>query len=59
MIGVISFAFDINFKYSFQIINNENYINRILNRYNMKDEYTKQKVKEIKDIINEYIKKQI
>ena len=53
---VIAFIFDINFKSSFEIIKEENYINKILNRYNFKDEYTKQKVQEIRKIANEYIK---
>ena len=52
---VIAFIFDVNFKPSFQIIKEEDYINRILNRYNFIDEYTKQKVEEIRKIANEYI----
>ena len=52
---VIAFIFDLNFKESFQIIKRENYINRILDRYNFIDEYTKQKVEEIRKIANEYI----
>lgn len=52
---IIAFIFDINFKSSFQILKEEDYINKILNRYNFKDEYTKQKVEEIRDIANKYI----
>lgn len=52
---VIAFIFDINFKSSFQILKEEDYINKILNRYNFKDEYTKQKVEEIREIANKYI----
>lgn len=54
---VIAFIFDVNFKSSFQIIKEENYINKILDRYNFIDEYTKQKVEEIRKIANEYIEK--
>lgn len=54
---VIAFIFDINFKQSFQIIKEEDYINKILDRYDFIDEYTKQKVEEIRKIVNEYIKK--
>lgn len=56
---VIAFIFDINFKASFQILKQEDYINKILNRYNFKDEYTKQKVEEIKEMANGYIDRQI
>ena len=55
IIRVIAFIFDINFKVTFQIIKEKDYINKILNRYNFKDEYTKQKVEEIKRIANEYV----
>ena len=52
---VIAFIFDLNFKESFQILQKEDYINKCLNRYNLKDEYTKQQVEEIRKIANEYI----
>ena len=52
---VIAFIFDINFKSSFRILKEEDYINKILDRYNFKDEYTKQQVEEIRGIANKYI----
>lgn len=52
---VIAFIFDVNFKSSFQILIKEDYINKILNRYEFKDEYTKQQVEEIRKIANGYI----
>lgn len=55
VIRVIAFIFDINFKSSFQILKEEDYINRILNRYDFNDEYTKQKVEEIRTIANKYV----
>lgn len=57
VMSVIGFIFDINFKTSLQAIKQEDCINKILDRYNFKDEYTKQKVEEIKRITNEYIEK--
>ena len=54
---VIAFIFDINFKSSFQILKKEDYINKILNRYNFEDEYTKQQVEEIRQIAKTYIEK--
>ena len=56
---VIAFIFDMNFKSSFQILKEEDYINKILDRYNFKDEYTKQKVEEIRDIANKYIDEKV
>ena len=56
---IIAFIFDVNFKASFYIIKKEDYINKILDRYKFKDEYTKQKVEEIREIANEYIANKI
>ena len=56
---VIAFIFDINFESSFKIMKKEDYINKILNRYDMKDEYTKQQVEEIRQIVNGYIQDKI
>ncbi len=56
IITMLAFIYDINFNYSFEIIKNENYINKILQRFNFKDEYTKQKIEEVKNIVNKYIK---
>ena len=52
---IIAFIFDINFNVSFEIIKNENYIDKILNRYNMRDEYTKKAIEEVRKIANNYI----
>ncbi len=52
---IIAFIFDINFNVSFEIIKNENYIDRILNRYDMRDEYTKNAIEEVRKIANNYI----
>ena len=56
---VIAFIYDINYKTSFEIIKEKNYINKIIDRYNFKDQATKIKVDEIKKIANEYIKEKI
>ena len=56
---VIAFIFDMNFKASFEILKKEDYINKIINRYNLKDEYTKQKVEEIRIMANKYINEKI
>ena len=59
IIRVIAFIFDMNFKPSFQILKEEDYINKILNRYDFKDDYTKRTVEEIRKIANEYVKNKI
>ena len=48
-----------NFKPSFEILKKENYINRILDRFNVKDEKTKIELEEIRKISNKYIEQKI
>lgn len=57
IIVTIAFIFDINYKESFRIIKKENYINKILERFNIKDEYTKNEVEKIRIKANKYIEK--
>lgn len=52
---VISFIYDINYKASFEIIKEKDYINKIIDRYNFQDQSTKTKVEEIRKLANEYI----
>jgi len=59
VIRVITFIFDMNFKSSFQILKQEDYINKIIDRYNFKDEYTKVKVEQIREKANEYLKQKV
>ena len=55
----IAFVFDINFNISFKILFKEDYINKIMNRYKIKDEDTKEIFEEIRKIANDYIEQQI
>ena len=52
----IAFIFDINFKESFEIIQEKNYINQILDRFDYKD---KEIYENIRNIANKYIKDNI
>lgn len=52
IITFIAFIFDINYKYSFKIIKQEDYINQILNKFNFKH---KEKFEKIREIANKYI----
>ena len=59
VLSVLAFIFDINFKTSFEILKQEDYINKMLNRYNMKDEQSKKELKEIRNIANKYVEQKI
>ena len=59
VIKLIAFIFDINFKISLEIIKNEDYINKILDRFKIKSEKAKQDIEEIRKIANEYIEEQL
>lgn len=56
VVSIIAFVFDINYDVSLQIIKNNNYINKIVDRFNLKDKKTKEELEEIRKIANEYIK---
>lgn len=55
IVCVLAFIFDINYKTSFEILKEKDYISKILNRYNFEDEKTSQRVEKIKKLANEYI----
>lgn len=57
IIFVIAFIFDINYEVSLEIIRKNDYINKILDRYNMNDNQTREQLKEIRKIANKYIGK--
>ena len=54
---VMAFIYYINFKSSFEILKEKDYINKILDRYNFEDKETKEKMEGIRKIANEYIDK--
>ncbi len=54
---LLSFVYDINFKESFKIIDEEKYINQILKRFNIKNQETKNEVQKIQNILNKYVQK--
>lgn len=55
IIHFISLIYDINFKYDFEIIKKENYINIILNKFTFKDKNTSKQMKYVLEIANKYI----
>ena len=55
VLGYLCFVFDVNFKYSFHVVYNEDYINKLIDRFDYKNMETKEKMEEIRIIINNYI----
>lgn len=55
IVCIMAFIYDINFKPSFEILKEKDYINKILDRYDFEDEKTKEKAEKIRKIANEYI----
>ena len=59
LVGQIAYVFDINYLYSLQKIHNENYLERIIKRFDAKDEKTIRELNELKDIAEKYIQEKI
>ena len=55
VLKVLAYTFDVNFKPSFQIIKDNDYINRTLDRYSFSHPDTNFKIIEIRSILNNYI----
>lgn len=55
IIHFISLIYDINFKYGFEIIKKENYINIILNKFTFKDKTTSKQMRHVLEIATQYI----
>ena len=58
-ICVLAFIFDLNYSVSYQYIKEHNYINILIDKFDYKNLETKKKMEEIRNIINNYIEKQI
>ena len=54
----VSAIFDINFKYDFLVLRREDYINRILDKFDFKDETTVSQMNQIRKIKSEKVIKQ-
>lgn len=51
----IAFIYDLNFKESFKTLNEEDYINKIFDRFSFKKEETRVQMEQIRKLANEYI----
>ena len=55
LLMILSFIYDINFKETFEIIENEQYINKMVKRFDFKDKETAEKMKNNEKVIEQYI----
>ena len=51
----LGFVFDMNFKITFKMLKEKDYINKFLNRYDFKNLQTKEIMKKARNIVNEYV----
>lgn len=58
-ISHIAYAFDLNFKSSYGVLKENNYINKLLAYMNFKNEETLEKAKEMVEIANEFIERKV
>ena len=56
VIQVVSFAFDLYFDYSKQVVADNYYIEEILGKFNYKDEVTKERIDKIKEILKDFLR---
>lgn len=59
VLHIIGFIYDLNFQESFQIIKENNNINKILDRFDYQIPETKEKMKKITKTVNQYINQKI
>lgn len=58
-ICVLAFIFDLNFSISYKIVKENNYVNHLIDRFDYKIQETKEKMEQIREILNNYINKKI
>ena len=59
LVCYVSFIFDTNFKYNFNVLYKEKYIDKTINKFNFKDEQVIKQIKEIRDMANNYIETKV
>lgn len=52
---VLAFVFDLNFKETYQIVKDNNYINILIDRFKYNDIETKNRMEDIRNILNDFI----
>lgn len=56
---VLAFIFDLNFKESYKIVKDNNYINILIDRFKYNDSDTEKKMEDIRNIMNNYINEKV
>jgi hypothetical protein len=59
LVGQIAYVFDINYIHSLEEIKRENYIEKLIKKFDAKEEKTKKDLEELKDIAEKYIEEKI
>lgn len=57
LVLMLAFVFDINFHESLEILKKEDYLNKILNNFDFKSQDTKEKIENIRNVLNLYLNK--
>lgn len=57
LVLMLAFVFDINFHESLEILKKEDYLNKILNNFDFKRQDTKEKMENIRNVLNLYLNK--
>lgn len=56
---ILAFTFDLNFDVSYKIIQENDYINTLVDRFNYKDKETKERMEKIRETINKFVEENI
>lgn len=56
---VLAFVFDLNFKESYEIVKNYDYINILIDRFNYNNFETKKRMEDVRNIMNNYINNKV
>lgn len=59
LVGQLGYVFDINYLYSLEKINNENYLEKLIKRFDPEDEKTIKDLNELRDIAEKYMQEKI
>lgn len=59
LVKMIAFIYDIQYKKSFEILQKKDYLNKIIDRFNFKENKTKQSILEMQKIGKEFINSKI
>lgn len=59
IVGIMSFVYDFNFEQSYKYIKEKSFIEKILNRFNFKNEETKNRFNKIQEQANKYIEQKL